>query len=85
MCMNRQASFTLKSNYKIQKKKNLNKLINYLCLEDTFLLLDALEKDAEFLRNEIKPCICLEIGLVKNNLFVIQIIRVYLTVRIYHD
>jgi hypothetical protein len=28
-------------------------------------LLDALEKDAEFLRNEIKPCICLEIGLVK--------------------
>ncbi|PKK80662.1 hypothetical protein RhiirC2_833117 [Rhizophagus irregularis] len=30
--------------------------------EDTFLLLDALEKDAEFLRNEIKPCICLEIG-----------------------
>ncbi|CAI2180819.1 11214_t:CDS:2 [Funneliformis geosporum] len=30
--------------------------------EDTFLLLDALEKDAEFLRNEIAPCISLEIG-----------------------
>ncbi|CAG8691386.1 10216_t:CDS:2 [Funneliformis mosseae] len=30
--------------------------------EDTFLLLDALEKDAELLRNEIAPCISLEIG-----------------------
>ena len=36
-----------------------------ILLEDTFLLLDALEKDAEFLRNEVRPCICLEIGSVK--------------------
>ncbi|CAG8470724.1 14197_t:CDS:2 [Cetraspora pellucida] len=30
--------------------------------EDTFLFLDALEKDIEFLKNNINPCICLEIG-----------------------
>ncbi|KAG9294381.1 hypothetical protein G9A89_001886 [Geosiphon pyriformis] len=30
--------------------------------EDTFLLLDALEKDAILLKDQIKPCICLEIG-----------------------
>lgn len=32
-----------------------------MCLEDTFILLDALEKDAETLR-DLKPRICLEIG-----------------------
>ncbi|CAG8777868.1 2297_t:CDS:2, partial [Dentiscutata heterogama] len=30
--------------------------------EDTFLFLDALENDIEFLKNDVNPCICLEIG-----------------------
>ncbi|CAG8627334.1 11197_t:CDS:2, partial [Paraglomus occultum] len=30
--------------------------------EDTFLFLDALEKEAEFIKNRVKPTICLEIG-----------------------
>ena len=36
--------------------------------EDTFLLLDALEQDAQALR-DLKPRICLEIGCVRSSVF----------------
>ncbi|CAG8509388.1 13904_t:CDS:2 [Acaulospora morrowiae] len=33
-----------------------------LLLEDTFLFLDTLEDEVRFIKDDIKPCICLEIG-----------------------
>ncbi len=45
---------------------NVSFILNYILIfsKDTFLLLDALEKDKEFILS-IKPQFCLEIGYAK--------------------
>lgn len=40
----------------------------YQLVEDTFLLLDGLEQDAQVLRDQ-KPLICLEVGCVHRTVF----------------
>ena len=39
----------------------------YDAAEDTFLLLDALQKEKSFLQDELRPRICLEIGSVRSS------------------
>ncbi|CAG8515352.1 10063_t:CDS:2 [Ambispora leptoticha] len=39
--------------------------------EDTFLLMDALEKDVDLIKEQVKPSICLEIGILTSPLIIV--------------